>query len=377
MTPVVFSLRKTSCLLAIIFLLAGTFTAHGQLVANFTPSVTSGCSPLTVSFVNTSTGTSAAASYTWNFDNGNGITTTIKNNPVSATYFNGQIYNVTLTIHDGAQTATVSKAITVYKKPALNFSASSTVGCSPLLVNFSSVVTPGDGTITGYFWDFGDGNTLSTNSGTVSNTYMFPGTYSVSLTVTNSFGCTNTLKLTDMVTVYPALVPSFFVDSSVICNLSQPVLFHNTSSGAGSLTYAWDFGDGSTSTQTNPSHQYATKGNYDISLVVSNTYGCSSSITKKSFINAANFSADFKTGSSLCTGNTILFISQSSPAPNGSPLWSFGDGGSGIGFTFGHDYAAAGNLSGNDVRKFRKLSGYDYKKYYRAGISADKSFYYQ
>jgi gliding motility-associated-like protein len=342
MSLVDFARRKASHLPAIFFLLAGSLTARGQLVANFTPSVTSGCSPLTVSFVNTSTGTSAGATYTWNFDNGNGITTTIKNNPVSATYFNGQIYNVTLTIHDGAQTATVSKAITVYKKPALNFSATSTVGCSPLLVNFSSTVTPGDGTITGYFWDFGDGNTLSTNTGVVSNTYMFPGTYSVSLTVTNSFGCTNTLKLTDMITVYPALVPSFFVDSSDICSLSQPVAFYNTSSGAGSLTYAWDFGDGATSTQTNPSHQYSTKGKYDISLVVSNTYGCSSSITKNSFINAANFSADFKTASSLCTGNTILFVSQSSPSPNGSPLWSFGDGGSGIGFTFGHNYAAAG-----------------------------------
>jgi gliding motility-associated-like protein len=334
--------RKSCYLLAIIFLLAGTSPVMAQLVAGFTPSATSGCSPLAVSFVNTSTGTSGTATYTWTFGNGNGITTNVKNNPVSATYFNGQDYTVTLTIHDGANTATISKTITVFKKPSISISAPRTIGCSPLEVDFSSVVSPGDGTITGAIWNFGDGNSQSTTTGSVSNTYQFPGTYSVSLTATNSFGCINTWNVADMVTVYPALAPSFNVDSTAICSLSQPVLFHNTSTGDGALSYVWNFGDGDTSTLTTPTHQYATKGNYSISLVVSNTYGCSSSITKPAYINAMNFSADFKTASAFCTGNSILFINQSTPAPTGNPLWSFGDGGSGIGITFGHAYTAPG-----------------------------------
>jgi len=339
------SRRQIFCLLAIFFLLTGASPVMAQLVANFTPSVTSGCSPLAVSFVNTSTGTSASSTYTWTFGNGNGITTGIKNNPVSATYFTGQDYTVTLVIHDGANTSTISKTITVYKKPAINISAAQTVGCAPLFVNFSSVVSPGDGTITGSIWNFGDGNSTSTTSGSVSNIYQFPGTYSVSLTATNSFGCINTWKVPDMVTVYPALAPSFNVDSAAICSLSQPVIFHNTSTGDGALSYAWSFGDGDSSLLTNPTHLYSTKGNYTISLVVSNTYGCSSSITKTSFINAANYSADFTTASSYCPGNTILFINKSTPAPSGNPLWSFGDGGSGIGITYGHSYAAAGNYT--------------------------------
>jgi len=334
--------RKSSYLLAIILLLAGTSPVMAQLVANFTPSVTSGCSPLAVSFVNTSTGTTGAATYTWNFGNGNGITTGVKNNPVSATYFVGQNYTVSLTIHDGANTSTISKIITVFKKPTIVFTASRTVGCSPLLVNFASSLVAGDGTITGAIWNFGDGNSQSTTSTTVSNTYASPGTYTVSLTATNSFGCINTQKIPDMVTVYPALVPGFNVDSIAICSINQPIQFHNTSTGDGALSYTWNFGDGDTSNLTNPAHQYAAKGNYGISLTVSNTYGCSSSITKPAYINLANFSSDFKTGSSLCTNNPILFIDQSSPAPTGSPLWKFGDGGSGIGFTYGHSYAAPG-----------------------------------
>ena len=148
-----------------------------------------------------------------------------------------------------------------------------------------------------------------------------------------------------MVTVYPALVPSFDVDSATICSLNQPVVFHNTSTGDGSLNYSWSFGDNDSSTAANPTHKYATKGNYTIGLTVSNTYGCSSSITKNAFINAANFSADFTTANSYCPGNTILFVNKSTPAPSGTRLWSFGDGGSGIGFTYGHNYATAGTYT--------------------------------
>jgi gliding motility-associated-like protein len=333
---------KLRYLLPIIFLLAGASTVIAQPVADFTPSITSGCSPLTVSFTNTSTGTGPNAVYTWDFGNGNGITTAIKSNPVAATYFTGQNYTVSLTVKDSGKVSVKTTVITVYKGPVISFSGNTSTGCSPLPVNFSSVVSAGDGTITGYFWDFGDGNTLNTNSNSVSNNYLFPGNYSVSLTATNSFGCTNTLKKVDMITVYPALVPAFDADSTSICSLAQPVLFHNSSTGAGSLSYLWDFGDGTSSTSVNPTHAYAAKGTYSVRLTVSNTYGCSSTIIKPAYINAANFNADFKIASALCSGNTILFNNNSSPAPTGSPLWSFGDGGSGIGLSFGHSYSAPG-----------------------------------
>ena len=339
-----FSGRRVLSLLAIIISLTGLSPAKAQLVADFIPSTTAGCSPLAVNFVNTSTGTTASSVYTWTFGNGNGITTTVKNNPVSATYFNGQNYTVTLTVNDGVKSSTISKIITVFKKPAINISAARTVGCAPLQVDFTSVLTPGDGTITGALWNFGDGNTQS-STGAATNIYQFPGTYTVSLTATNSFGCINTWKVPDMVTVYPALVPSFNVDSSAICSLAQPVIFHNTSTGDGALSYIWTFGDGDSSALTNPAHLYAAKGTYSISLTVSNTYGCASSITKPAFVNAANYSADFTTAASYCPGNTIVFINKSSPAPSTTPIWSFGDGGSGIGITYGHSYATSGSYT--------------------------------
>jgi gliding motility-associated-like protein len=341
--------RKKSCyLLAIILLFASVSTVHAQLVADFTPSVTSGCSPLAVSFTNTSTGTSAASTYTWTFGNGNGITTSVKNNPVSATYFVGQTYTVTLTVKDGANTSTISKTITVFKKPDILISAGPrTVGCIPLLVNFTSTVNPGDGVITGAIWSFGDGNSQNTTSSMVSNTYVAPGIYSVSLTAKNSFGCVNTYKVPDMITVYPNLIASFNVDSTAICNASTPVNFYNTSTGDGALSYTWNFGGGvgDTSNATNPTHKYPAKGTYGVSLTVSNTYGCSATISKPAYINMANYSADFKTANSYCPGNTIVFINNSTPAPSASPIWSFGDGGSGIGITYGHAYSTSGNYT--------------------------------
>src|SRR5580693_6319475 len=101
------------CLLATLFLLAGTFIVKAQPVANFTPSITSGCSPLAVSFVNTSTGTGPSALYIWDFGNGNGITTAVKSNPVAATYFTGQNYTVTLTVKDSGRISTKTATITV------------------------------------------------------------------------------------------------------------------------------------------------------------------------------------------------------------------------------------------------------------------------
>src|SRR5664279_6479719 len=112
----IFSRRRICCWLAIVFLLTAAKSASAQLNASFTADVYSGCPTLPVNFTNTSTGTSAAATYTWTFGNGNGITTNVKNGPIGATYFSGGTYTVTLTIHDGAQTSTTTRTITVYNK---------------------------------------------------------------------------------------------------------------------------------------------------------------------------------------------------------------------------------------------------------------------
>jgi len=350
--PLTLPLRRlNSVWLCAVFLVAFN-TAHAQLVANFTQNKLGGCSPLAVTFNNSTTGAAVGATYTWNFGNGNTVTTTDGVTPVSATYFTPQTYTVTLTVHSGAQTSTKTATVVVYKSPVVDFTANNTTGCMPMVASFVSSSTPGNGSITNYFWDFGDGNTTVTTAPVVTNTYLFAGTYSVSLTVTNSLGCSNTLKKNNIITVMPALTPSFTADSTTLCSLASPIHFNNTSTGTGPLSYLWNFGDGANSTTQNPSHQYASKGVYSVSLTVSNPQGCSAKITKNAYVNAANFNPDFAITPGLCSGSSITFTDISTPAPSANTLWSFGDGGSSIGPSVNHTYATPGTYSVNMVATF-------------------------
>ncbi|HTJ14320.1 MAG TPA: PKD domain-containing protein [Dinghuibacter sp.] len=317
--------------------------------ANFTASTTGGCSPLTVSFTNTTTGASGSATYSWDFGNGNKTATGDINASIGATYTTQQAYTVTLTVTDGAKTSTKTLTVTVYKNPTVAFTESGGKGCVPDPVTFTSSSTAGDGTISQYFWDFGDGNTKSATTTTVSNTYQYAGSPTVGLTVTNSHGCSATLTQPNLFTIYPAVVPAFAAGSPTLCQLTDPELFTNTTTGPPTLSYLWRFGDGTTSTDPAPSHTYATKGIYNVTLVATSSVGCVDSLVKTQYVDAANFNPSFTVNNpTLCSGVELLFSDNSNPAPNSySENWSFGDNtGSGYGGNvIDHTYTAGGTYT--------------------------------
>ncbi|TDX01758.1 PKD domain-containing protein [Dinghuibacter silviterrae] len=322
--------------------------AGAQLQADFTASQTGGCSPLTVSFTNTTTGASATATYAWDFGNGNKTSTQDINAPVGATYALQQAYTVTLTVTDGGKTSTKTETVTVYKTPVVAFSASGGAGCVPVPVSFTSTSTAGDGTISQYFWDFGDGNTKSATGATVSNTYQFPGQPTVSLTVTNSYGCSATLSQANLINISPAVVPAFSADSPVLCSYKDPELFNNTTTGPGILSYTWRFGDGTTATGANPSHTYAARGIYNVTLIASSSVGCVDSLVKTAYINAQDFTPSFAINpAKVCTGQNIEFSDNSNPAPVwGSETWNFADDNT---YQYGlqayHTFEKSGNIN--------------------------------
>ncbi|WP_290792281.1 PKD domain-containing protein [Flavihumibacter sp. UBA7668] len=320
-----------ACLLIFV-----AFPVLSQLKADFTIDKPGGCAPHAVSFTNTSTGTTAATSYSWSFGNGN--TSALKN--PGATYNDEKVYSVTLTAKDGSQSSTKTLQVTVYKKPEVDFSSNVLKGCAPLAVELSSSSTAGNGTISSYFWDFGDGG-LQQGAGLqkISHTYQNPQKASISLTVTNSHGCFRTLEKPALVEIFPALTAGFNVASQVVCKENDPVSFSNTSTGPGNLTYAWDFGDGSTSTAASPTHTYNKKGKFDVKLTVKNEYGCvATSATVK--LSVADFTADFKVPALICNGNSFVIQNTSTPAPaevswsadDGSSAWS--NGNSSVNFVF-------------------------------------------
>ena len=120
-----------------------------------------------------------------------------------------------------------------------------------------------------WIWDFGDGNTSTLENPT--NTYVNDGTYSVTLTEGNSLGQNETTQAAYIVVGSSAPVAAFTA-SPVSGTLPLSVQFTDTSTNS-PVSWIWDFGDGGTSTEENPSHIYSNPGTYTVSLTATNTVG--------------------------------------------------------------------------------------------------------
>ena len=217
-----------ACFVILLVSLFGYNLNAQQLTANFTSDVTSGCSPLTVSFKNTSTGTSPSATYSWDFGNGNASQLP---NP-STTYSVARIDTVKLTVTDKGNTSVAEKYITVYAQPLLGFNVIDSIGCLPLSVQFSSTSTTSAGVITSYIWDFGDGSTSIGDSTTkaISHIYNASGKFNVKLAIKTSTGCAST-SFVETGAVNGLLTPKadYTRNKTYLCQLGSTVGFTNQS----------------------------------------------------------------------------------------------------------------------------------------------------
>jgi PKD repeat protein len=172
------------------------------LSAAASASPTTGNAPLTVSFTGSATGGTPPYSYSWNF--GDGATSTAQN--PSHTYNNAGTYKATLTVTDSASpanTATASTTVTVNavgNPLTATASADPTSGQTPLTVAFSGIGTGGTPPYS-YSWNFGDGATSTAQN--PSHTYNNAGTYTATLTVTDSASPADTASSTVTITASP------------------------------------------------------------------------------------------------------------------------------------------------------------------------------
>ena len=169
----------------------------------------------------------------------------------------------------GNCTSASTATIVVNELPTVAFSANVVSGCEPLVVQFTDNSTPAGQQV---LWNFGDGQT-STTPGVVTHTYNGNNCFDVTLTITDANGCSGSLSETNMICVTERPEAAFSVGDASM-PVTDPVFqFSNSSTGAD--TYLWNFGDGTNSSATSPSHTYPqTPGNYTVTLTATSANGC-------------------------------------------------------------------------------------------------------
>jgi len=211
--------------------------------------------------------------YLWNFGDGKTSTT---QNPTHQ-YPNGGTFQVTLTVTD-ARGVSGSKTKTFSVEPppvvpAAQFTWAPQAPATGEEVTFTDTsTTPAGTTITDRSWDLDGDGTEDSDAENPTHTYTTPGTYEVSLTVTNSDAQTDTV--THEVEVPAAKPTANFDYSPTTPDVGDPVTFTDKSSAVDPATietWAWDFGDDSTSTDQNSTHAYTAMGTYTASLTVTDS----------------------------------------------------------------------------------------------------------
>ncbi len=203
--------------------------------------------------------------------------------------------------------------------------ATFTPTCTDLSCTFDSTGTNDpDGTIASYAWTFGDGGTSTAAS--PSHTYNTGGSYTATLTVTDNRGGTGTASHTFTVTAANVLPTASFIKSCT--NLDCTFDGGGSSDSDGTIVgYAWDFGDGSTSTTAQATHSFAGAGSKTVKLTVTDDRGGQNTATQTFTVSAANVLPTAKIVAS-CTNLTCNFDGTTSTDTDGtiaSYAWSFGD----------------------------------------------------
>ncbi len=300
-----------------------------KISVDFLTSSTTACSLQPVTFTNQ---TKAKGNFRWEFGDGN-ISQT--NSPVY-NYASPGTYNVKLSLTTpGGCTADTTKnsVVQIYPTPLAKFTINKTADCNIINANFTNQSTVGGN----YTWDFGDGSI--DNSVNPIHVFSTPGTYDVKLSVLSVNGCV------DDTIVKQALLSSDFklVNFSVTNNQGcapYNTTFNNSSSLIG--TCEWDFGDGTASSASNPSHIYTQAGTYTVKLKVTSVDACVIETIKTSMITVydkpqINFTADDMDD---CYPHTVNFTNTST---SGSTcFWEFGDNSTSNSWSSKHIYTTSG-----------------------------------
>lgn len=246
-------------------------------------------------------------------------------------------YQVELTSITGCQ-ATLNTSVLPIAPYADFVSATSCDGS----VQFTDSSTAMNSIVTGWHWSFGDGDSSVQQSPL--HQYNQPGTYNVTL-LAYATGCSKPDTIVFPVTTNNFIEPDF--TSPFACSLTQAFFDSTTFNTAGQVSaWQWNFGDNGSSTQQNPNHTYSQSGTYNVTLIVTDTAGCTDTITRPVNIGAIPV-ASFTTANE-CANEAFSFVDGSTPFQNSTISnwqWNFGDNGTSNQQNPNYTYGQAGTYN--------------------------------
>lgn len=224
------------------------------------------------------------------------------------------VFNYTVTTSGICAPATATGTITVNALPTANFSAS-VPSCETGVINFTDLSVANSGSIISWAWDFGDGGTSTLQN--PSHTYIVAGTYTVNLIVTTDKGCVSTTPA-QQITVYGKPTADFVLPEVCLDDTQAQFTDASTATPPDVITaWAWDFGDGGTSTLQNPQHGYLATGSFLVQLIVTTNRGCRDTINQSIFVNGSFPDANFTllNPTQLCANDSVAIVEASTVFP--------------------------------------------------------------
>jgi len=287
---------------------------------------TNGCVSNPVTFNGTATGTNGRSIIHWYWDFGdnqsaNDVDTVTHTYAAAGAY----VAKYTVITDVGCKSDSLPHTVVLSDPPVAVFTLSSP-RCAGRTITFQD---NSSGSVTKWYWNFGDGPTTMFTTGSQTHTYAATGTYWVKLYVESALGCLSKVDSMQVI-VNPNPVASFSLPN--VCLPAGTAQFNSTSTiGDGTesqFTYLWNFGDASpTAGGQSPTHTFTGTGPYNVSLTVTSNNGCDVSLTQALTTIYAEPQAAFSAPAEVCLGTAINFMDQSN-APGSTVAqwqWDFGD----------------------------------------------------
>ncbi len=311
-----------------------TVTIENKPTVKFGGDNVSGCAPLNVNFSDSSI-TTIGSKYFWSF--GDTISSSLKN--IAHAYMTTGVYTVKHTVITSAGcTDSLVKTgyINVIGTAIAKFTTAN--GCKGSTISFTDSSTISSGTITDWSWNFGDGTSSTLQS--PSHIYVISGTYTVSLKITTSQKCSNSISKTITIENKPTV--KFGSDNVSGC-APLNINFSDSSVAAPGSKYFWSFGDTGASASKNTAHAYVASGVYTVKHIVITSAGCIDSLVKTDYVKVTDAPAAKFTPSPYMTKlpNAIVDFTNHSSG-SGALLWNFGDSTLSIQQSPAHTFVKAG-----------------------------------